>query len=149
MGIDRREQILARLLVIATAVSGISAAYRNKPVLNENDLDVVVIYDGDEQGDERDPANTRPTNAPRRIIMQPSVEIIAAGPPEAIGSTINGYRAKLIKAICTDPTLIAVVNDHFGIRYLGCLTGSGLGSTMEANMVLNFEFAYRLAPDEL
>jgi hypothetical protein len=149
MGFDRREQILARLLVIAAAVKGIGAAYRNKPALNENDLNVVVIYDGDEQGDERDPANMRPTNAPRRIIMQPSIEIVAGAAPETIGSTINVYRAALIKAICTDPTLIAIVNDHFGIRYLGCLTGSGLGSTMEANMVLNFEFAYRLAPDEL
>lgn len=144
---DRREQILARLLVLAR-VSGINAAYRNKPQLNENDLDVIVIYDGDEMSDERDP-EVRPTNAPRRVSMTPSIEIIAGGAPEDIGTKVNGYRAKLIKAISTDATLIGLVNDRQGIRYLGCLSGSGLGSTMDANMVLNFAFAYRLFPDEL
>ncbi|HMF49312.1 MAG TPA: hypothetical protein VK603_11755 [Candidatus Saccharimonadales bacterium] len=146
---DRREQILARLLAISSATAGINVAYRNKPGINEADLDVVVICDGDEQGDERDPEGSRPTNAPRRVVMTPSIEITAGGPPETIGSTINGYRAKLIKAISSDPTLITLCLDRFGIRYLGCVSGSGLGSTMEANMVLNFAFAYRLFPDEL
>lgn len=149
MGVDRREQILARLLVIAGAIPGIANAVRNKPGLNENDLDAIVIYDGDEQGDERDPENTRPTNAPRRVIMQPTIEISAAGAPETIGTSINGYRANLIKKICSDTTLISLCIDRTGIRYLGCNTGAGLGSTLEANMVLNFTFAYRLFPDEL
>lgn len=149
MGIDRREQILARVLAISKAVTGISNAYRNKPQLNEDELPVIIIFDGDEQSDERDPEGSRPTNAPRRVIMNPSIEIIAGGAPEDIGSVVNGFRAKLIKAISTDATLISLVTDRMGIRYLGCLSGSGLGSTMDANLVLNFAFTYRLFPDEL
>ena len=150
MGIDRREQILARLLVIATGIPGITTAVRNKfGGLNETDLDAIAICDGEEQGDERDPENTRPTNAPRRIVMMPSIEISAAGPPETVGTTINGYRAKLVKGICSDATLISLCTDRTGIRYLGCQSGAGLGSTMDANMVLQFAFTYRLFPDEL
>lgn len=149
MAVDRREQILARLLVIALNVSGITTAVRNKPGLNENDLDAIVIFDGDEMGDERDPEGSRPANAPRRVIMQPTLEISAAGAPETVGTSINGYRARLVKAICNDATLQSLCNDRTGIRYLGCTTGAGLGQTLEANMVLNFTFAYRLSPDEL
>lgn len=146
---DRRESILARVLALSLTISGISNAYRNKPEVNEDDLDIIVITDGDETDDERDPDGARPTNAPRRIAMHPSIEIIASGAPEDIGTKINRYRAAMIKAVCRDATLIGYTNDKMGIRYLGCVTGAGLGSTMAAHMVLNFAFSYRLAPDEL
>jgi hypothetical protein len=109
-----------------------------------------VIYDGDEVSSDADPDNTRPTNAPRRVTMQPAIEIAFGDLPENIGTSINVMRAALIKAICTDATIIGLVLDRFGTRYLGCVMGgAGLGRSQEATMLLNFAFTYALRPDEL
>lgn len=147
---DRREAILAQLLAIARAVPGVNLAARNKLSPNDTDLPAIIIYDGDEVSSDADPDGTRPANAPRRITMQPAIEIAFGDHPEDIGTSINVMRAALIKAICTDTTLIGLALDRNGIRYLGCVSGgAGLGRSQEATMLLNFAFTYALRPDEL
>ena len=57
---DRREDILARLLAIASGIDGVTRAYRNKDEIPETSRPAIVILDGDEAANDADPS-ARPT----------------------------------------------------------------------------------------
>lgn len=145
---DRREDILARLLVITSGISGVTRAYRNKDEIPETSRPAIVILDGDEAANDGDP-DRRPATAPRRITMTPEIYILLAGTPAEVGTDINLIRARFVHAVMTDATLIALTLDGVGIRYEGCATGLARGRSMEGEMGLSFGFTYVLRPAEL
>ncbi len=142
---DIREAILARLLTLAGTVG----AYKVERNLNDfSDLarPAIVILDGDEEAHEDDP-QVRPSSAPRRIVMTPEIVVLASGPAAAIGSTINGFRIALLRAIMLDQGLIALVLDgttRQSIRYVGAELSLQSGRAIEAELRLNFSFTYRM-----
>ena len=145
---DRREMILTRLLEIAVGVDGIVAAFRNKDEISEKQRPAIVILDADEAADDADPT-TRPSRSPRRVAMTPEIYILLGAKPEDLGIAINTLRARLVKAILMDPSLLTILGSSGDARYEGCATALALGRSMEGEMGVSFSFTYVLRPEEL
>ena len=145
---DRREMILARLLVIAKGIDGIAAAFRNRDEISEKQRPAIVILDADEAADDSDPSG-RPSRSPRRVAMTPEIYILLGSKPEDLGTAINALRARLVTAVLTDDQLISLVGSNGDIRYEGCATALARGRSMEGEMGVSFSFAYVLRPQEL
>ena len=145
---DRREMILARLLEIARGIEGIAAAFRNRDEISEKQRPTVVILDADEAADDADPSQ-RPSRSPRRVAMTPEIYILLGSRPENLGTAINALRARLVKAVLTDSTLLSIVGSNGDIRYEGCATALARGRSMEGEMGVSFSFTYVLRPEEM
>ncbi len=146
---DRREAILARLAAIAGSVPGVTLAARNKLNPTDQQLPAIIIFDADEEADDKDPEQSRPVNAPRRVKLVPQITIQLGTVPDDVGTQLNKMRAALVKAIMTDATLPSLTLDRFGIHYLGCSTELSPARTMVGTMWVHMRFTYPLRPDEL
>jgi hypothetical protein len=147
---DRRELILARLPLFAASATGLKSD-RNVNDFSDLARPLVVSLDGDEEAAEGDPEG-RPVNAPRRVGVKAQFVVLIGEPAATIGTTINGYRAKLLKAIVTDAELLALLLDpasRQSIRYQGSTFALSSGRTAEAELRLDFTFWYILRFDEL
>lgn len=145
---DVREQILQRLFDVCGTVDGVREAFRNQNEVSETSLPALVLIDADEIADENDP-KSRPANAPRRITMTPEVRILLQAAPEAVGSAVNAFRARLIKAVLTDSQLLALTAEGQGARYMGEASQLKSGRTMQGDMFCVFAFHYYLRPNDL
>lgn len=137
-----REDILARLTVVAAGLPGIATALRNSNATSDTNLPAIIVYDADEVADERDPPS-RPTRTPRRVSMTPEILIKVVGVPESIGTAMNEILAELQTAVVADAALIALVKDG-EIRYMGCATQLAIGRAMIGEMGVSFSFTYIL-----
>ncbi len=146
--VDKREDIIARLVVICAAVTGIKSASRNQTNIADTKLPAVVIFDSNEEGEENDPERRAP-NAFRRVGMSPQIMLLVQADTADLGTTQNGFRAAILKAIMTDETLTNLTHDRAGIRYDGCESGLARGRKMEGQMILKFTFNYVLNANEL
>jgi hypothetical protein len=150
---DRREDILAQVLVILGGLGATSVA-RNRIDLSENARPALVLLDGEEASvpAQLSARGQHVPAAPLHMIMNPSVIILApTAPPTNIGSTLNGYRAQVIKAVLGDPTLNDLVGTSVGaMRYLGSDRPEiERGRVIEGALSVNFAFDYLLKPAEL
>lgn len=146
---DARELILARLLTIASGITGIETAERNLNDLSDVGLPAIILYDGGEEAFE----NTRARgNAGTTVEVTAAFDIYASGVPEEVGTTINGYRAALIKAVQADTTLAGLCGSvlNSGSRYLrsGPLELETARATA-AKLTVEFGINYVLKPDAL
>ena len=146
---DKREQILQRLVAVAAAVPGINTAVRNQDELSERKRPAIAIFDADETADEGSERQDHPGRAPSIIVMTPEVMILLGAAPTTVGSSLNSLRAKLVKAVLTDAQLTALVGPNGRVRYAGCSTHLGHGRSMEGFMGVHFAFAYVLRPEQL
>jgi hypothetical protein len=146
--IDRREMILSRLLEIAGSTQGIVAAFRNKDEISEKRRPAIVSLDADEAAADAAPSS-RPSRAPRRVAMTPEIYILLGAKPEDLGTAINTLRARLVKAILMDPSLLTILGSSGDARYEGCATALARGRSMEGEMGVSFSFTYVLRPEEL
>lgn len=102
--IDRREEILVRLVYLGTLVDGINKVYRNADNISDGARPAIVILDGDEsandeikqQGHSRFPL-TRNIHS-----LNPEVQILASSTARDIGTILNQLRASYLKLIKTD-----------------------------------------------
>ena len=145
---DRREMILTRLLEIAVGVEGIVAAFRNRDEISEKQRPAIIILDADDAADDADPSS-RPSRAPRRVAMTPEIYILLGAKSEDLGTAINTLRARLVKAILMDPSLLTILGSSGDARYEGCATALARGRSMEGEMGVSFSFTYVLRPEEL
>ena len=146
---DKREQILQRLVAVAAAVPGINTAVRNQDELSERKRPAIAIFDADESADEGSERQDHPGRAPNIVVMTPEVMILLGAAPTTVGSSLNSLRAKLVKAVLTDAQLTALVGTNGRVRYAGCSTHLGNGRSMEGFMDVHFAFAYVLRPEQL
>lgn len=144
---DVREQILARLHEVISGFIGFNP-HRNQDSFTETQLPVLVLLDADEIANDNDP-KSRPANAPRRVTMTPEIRIMLQAQPEAVGSELNAMRARLIKAVLTDSTLLALTAEGQGARYEGAASQLKAGRSMAGDMLCAFSFAYYLKPNDL
>ena len=144
---DKREAILQRLVDIAKGVEGVATAVRNQDEISERGRPAIAIFDADESAAEH--ATEHPGRAPNIVEMSPELLILLGAKPETVGSALNALRAKLIKAVLTDPQLLALVGPNGYARYAGCSTHLGHGRSMEGSMSVQFSFAYVLRPEQL
>jgi hypothetical protein len=145
---DRREEILSRLLEVCRAVEGITTAIRNQDSISETSLPALILIDAGEVANESDP-KIRPANAPRRVTMTPEIRILLQDYPEGVGSGLNLYRSRLIKAVLTDSTLLALTTEGQGARYEGAVSELRAGRSMTGDMLCAFSFTYYLKPNDL
>lgn len=146
---DKREQILVRLVDIAATIPGINIAVRNQDELSERKRPAIAIFDADETADEASERQDHPGRVPNIVVMTPEVMILIGASPTAVGSSLNSLRAKLVKAVLTDAQLTALVGTNGRVRYAGCSTHQGHGRSMEGFMGVHFAFAYVLRPEQL
>lgn len=145
---DRREAILARMLVLAAAVEGVETARRNQLVTDDLQCPVIMIFDGAETPRDSDPQRRQPTT-PRRVDMQPVISIKVSESSETVGTEMNRIRAAYLKAMAEDETLIALTHDRVGFRYDGCTPVVDEGRLVEGHMQLQVSLTYILNISEL
>ena len=146
---DKREEILQRLVVVAAGVAGVKSAVRNQDELSEHKRPAIAVFDSDESVDETADRQDHPGRAPNLVVMTPEVLILLGGTPQTVGTTLNALRASLVKAVLTDAQLIALTGPNGRVRYVGCSTHLGHGRSMEGSMAVHFSFAYVLRPEQL
>jgi hypothetical protein len=143
---DKREAILARLLVIAGTVSGITTVVRNTAQFNEKALPAITIFDADE---EAEGGASQKGQAPTVVSMTPEIWIVLGDTKANVGTALNAVRAALVKAILTDATLETLVGSNGGMVYLGCSTGLSRARDMVGEMGVSLRFQYALIPSQL
>ena len=146
---DKREQIMARLLEVAASLPGVGTVTRNSDEISEHKRPAIALFDADESSDEAAERQDHPGRAPNLVAMTPEVLILLGASPESVGSALNALRAKLVKAVLTDPQLIALTGANGRVRYAGCSTHLGHGRSMEGFMGVQFAFAYVLRAEQL
>ncbi len=145
---DKREDILNRLLEIASEVEGAVSAERNNLNPSDRKLPAIIVLEGDEEPSPAvDVARHRPANVPVPVVMIPQLCILVGD--EDIGTTLNTLRVRLIKAIATDATLIAMLGANGAIAYRGLQSDLGLGRTNLGRCALQFAITYMLVPNKL
>lgn len=142
---DRREQVIARLLAIAAGVPGIAVALRNVDTLSERQRPGIIIFDGDEAVDLPPPGRS----GPHLVTMTPEIALALGDKAEAVGTSLNTYRAAFLKAVLTDATLRGIVGPNGRILYAGCASAFARGRTMEGEMGISLSIEYPLNPAEL
>ena len=146
---DKREQILQRLVEVAAAVPGVTTAVRNRDEISERARPAIAVFDGDETADERADQQGHGGRAPNIVEMTPEVMILLGATPATVGSTLNVLRALLVKGTLTDAQLNSLVGPNGRVRYAGCSTQLGHGRSMEGFMAVHFAFSYVLRPEQL
>lgn len=145
---DRREEVLARLPAIGTAL-GYTTVARNEDNIPGLNRPGWIVLDGDENADDSTEGRGRPSNAPEIVRMVVEVILLLGKTASAVGTDLNTRRRAAIVAIKTDSALRSAVSNNGEIRYLGLATEFASGRTMEGEMRLSFQFKYPLIVSEL
>lgn len=145
---DPREQILARMVVVAGNVSGINGVFRNVTRFDATTLPAVAVLEGDEEAEESDKI-MRTTMIPRRVRMVPQIVIAVGDVPEDVGTSLNTLRARMMVAVLSDEELLALTINSLGIRYLSTQSDLALGRQMVGQFAMSFRIDYWLDPAAL
>lgn len=146
---DTREAVLKRLEEIYWAVPGIKSVYRNRDAVSDHDRPALVLFDSDEQADERNQGLGRGGAAANLIVMTPETYIYLGGLPANVGPALNQLRAAVIKAVLTDETLKELIGTNGAVRYEGCASTLTRGGEQRAMMGVAFSIQYPLFPSKL
>ncbi len=146
---DKREDILVRLLAIYRTVTGVVHVARNEQVADDWNFPAILLLDSDEGADESALGRGRPANAPNRVTMTPETFLLLGDLPEKVGTELNRYRARIIKAVLTDVELETIVGGNGEIAYRGCATSLSRGREMLGDIGLDFSITYKLNPADL
>lgn len=144
---DLRETILSRLALVCGGISSGVTVFRNRTQVSEDQRPCISVLDGDEECDTSD-AN-RHALSPRRVLMRPEIYILVGEDTDTIGTTLNGLRAAVIRAILEDATLENSSLNDTGIQYEGSSLIVEEGRTTEGAMQLEFSLRYLLRPELL
>jgi len=143
--IDKREQILARILVTLGTVQVGVKAHRNRTDVPESQRPCFLLFDGDEEASPQDA--TRHAQFFRRVTLGPEIWILL-GATEGVGSQLNALRVKILNALLFDTTLKDLLLDD-EIVYEGCHSALEEGRRIEGSMVVRIAFTYLLRPSDL
>lgn len=125
---------------------------RNTISVNDAELPLIGLLEGDEATDEEDPVN-RPIPAPRRVTMTPHVVVVTGrgrgSPPADIGPGLNELYAEVLRVVLNDAQLAALTLDGRGLRFVGIETDLALGRMMLGQMAVKFAITYALRPTDL
>ncbi len=145
---DKREDVLVRLLAICRTVVGVQVVERNKQIGSDWNLPAISLFDGDEEASEDfDPGH--PPRTPALVTMAPELFVRLGDTPDGVGTELNRMRARILKAILTDAELVTIVGSNGQIRYEACATSLARGREILGEMGLVFRVVYVLTPSEL
>lgn len=148
---DIREEILARLVAVCTAVAGITAVVRNR--LDQNlARPAVIVLDGSELVLDA-PAQPQRSQAQQiqRMALSPTLVVLARGNRDGAdaGSILSRYRTSIVAAVLGDATLADLVGVSGRIRYEGATVAPPEAEGPEYRIELVFVFTYALRLSEL
>lgn len=155
---DRREAILEQLVAIAAATPGINIAGRNYYDPPDKLLPAAVVFEGDEEVDDRDQSLGRSGTTPVRVHMVPYIVVTAMAPPgniangvwnDNLGPKLSAIRVSLVKAILTDATLASIYGTNGRVIYKGMASEIVPGRSTIGRVSLNFQITYTLKSFEL
>ena len=144
---DRREDILVRLLAVLGGLDGFTTTARNKPDLSDVALPGLILFDGDEEVDERGASRTRPSTRPVIVNMSPTIRMEINGAD--IGTTANEHRAAIIDAVTGDAMLLGLLKDGemaYDGSQMALVTN---GRELIYQMDVGFTFTYVMQPGTL
>lgn len=144
---DKREQILARLLQICGTLSGIAAAGRNVLDVPALARPALVVQDGSEERLDSPQSDNR--SGVTRFELNAQIWLMVRGAATNVGPLMSMFRSRLVLAIASDMTLRDLTGTVGGIRYDGCTVSEPTPETKEPRMDLNFGFVYTLAMSDL
>jgi hypothetical protein len=145
---DRREQILAQLLVVIQGISDFAAVYRNRPMNAQTALrPACFIMDAHESRDQEQGHVWR-SQGITLMRMTPEIYVSLAAAPEDVGETLNGLRAQILKAVFSDDTLQSLLTENGQILLDGTATALTMGSGVEGEMAISMTFLYPVIPSE-
>jgi hypothetical protein len=147
---SKREDILARLLVILNTIEDFKLVARNLDEFPEKVRPAVILLDG---GEEAVPELQRPWVKGRAytvVQMNPLIVVSIGGRPQDIGTDINELMARVVTAVMTDAelTTIVVANAQCGVYYLATDDRLNHSLTMDCDMQMRFGIRYTLLPIE-
>jgi hypothetical protein len=149
---DRQQEILARLFeVLKTCLDKPEHAFRNKLNLPDHLRPAIIMFDGDENtADDVDSYGRHRAPGAQAIMMDavPEIYVFVEGKEDEVGPALAALRAKILKAIYTDETLVALCANG-DIRYQGYATGFATGKKVEAEAGIQISFRYVLRPTQL
>ena len=143
---DRREAIMVRITELL-ATLGAETLARNLDEVSDLKLPAIILYDGDE-----DASDTMRANGGGGVMYAaPQIVITLQDVPESVGTTTNGYRARLISAMCLDEALQELCGTFptRGIKYMGCTTSLVPGRSSQVSLTAHFNIGYQLTPSQL
>lgn len=149
---DKREQILERLVAIAEGLPGVATVLRNVPKLDDTKRPAVVILDADEAVELGPEGPRRSPGGSILVAMTPQVFIHATGTSaedESAGPVVNQWRAAWLKAVLLDPDLRTLVGPNGSVRYTGAATGFGWGRELRGEIGIEIAFVYQLNLSDL
>lgn len=149
--IDRREEILSRLMTIFEEMPGILRVYRNVEDVSAKERPAILMHDASEETSD---IGSRPNGAMKDFFkLSPQIYIILGNRATVVGSQISEFRNSLVKRVWSDTILRDLVgigrNRESDIRYHGCGLDTTTGETREARLQAMFEFTYLLDLNEL
>ncbi len=145
---DKREDVLVRLLAILRTVVGVQVVERNKDIASDWNLPAITLKDGDEDAaDDFDPGH--PPRTPLMIVMVPALFVRLGDTPDGVGTELNKMRARILKAILTDTELKTIVGTNGQIRYEASAPSLAHGREILGEMGMVFRIVYVLNPSLL
>lgn len=142
---SKREDILARLVVIGAAIEGVVLCARNRDEISDRHKPAIIIMDADEAAVEGAPMRSGAAS-PQIISMTPEIYILLSSEPATVGTQLNAIQSALLSAILNDETLRTITGTNGSIRYEGCATGLSRGRSMEGEMGVSLTFQYPFKP---
>jgi hypothetical protein len=141
---DRRENILARMFVVVSGVSGFATAVRNEIEFDDTSLPAVSVLEGEEVVDLDNDNDGRGQNQPQRITAMIPVYIKTAGADA--GTQGNALRVSVVNAVLNDATLKAMARR---VRYAGVKSQLHPALLMIGGIAVMFAVTYMQQPSEI
>jgi hypothetical protein len=153
MSNDKREDIIARLFIIAQSVTGVTTTVRNRALMQNEQRPAQVLLDGDEV-----PVLTSQTQRlkamqslmwPQLMELRPQLFYL---PQEkrvkniGIGQEANAWRIQFLEKLWGSVELAELIGSNGSIVYNGCETDLKSGSAMSGEIRLDFIVTYFLQP---
>jgi len=145
---SKREDIMARLLVILNTVEGFKFVARNVDEFPEKIRPAVILLDGDEEAVAELARPWVKGKAYTVVQMNPLIVISMGGRPQDVGADINELMARTVTAVLSDVelTTIVVVNAQCGVYYLASDYRLSHSLAMDCDMQMRFGIRYTLLP---
>lgn len=157
--IDRREEILVRLLALLGTVEldgyAVENVFRNRGVFPEDKRPAIALLDGSEDvalsGAPKSSRQSGPV--PYLMSLKPFIHVALLRreitKADELGPELSAFRRGIIAAVFYDSQLLDLVTTNGVIEYLGSQTDMESGSAMQGELRLDFAFRYPLNPMDL
>jgi len=149
MSVNRREEILARVFAILSALDSFNTFKRNRGLLDNDALPAIILLDGNETTRTGGDRRGRSKMSSVIVTMRPQIFVLLKNnkPGNAdVGTVLNTHRGAIIRAIANDAQLQALVGPNGDLAYESAETDLNTGMPMEGQMQIGISITCPLDP---